>query len=177
MADLFHGTVRQRILHFLSVRSTQSLFDKEISEKTGISRGATNTALRDLAKLGLVECKKRGRMSFYSVNHASPVIRHWKVLGNILSIYRTVEQLKGISDKIILFGSAADGTNVEESDIDLFVLTNTPEKVRKAVVKSRPVDRLQVIVRKPLEFVELERRDPIFYGEVNRGIMIWERRE
>ena len=79
------------------------------------------------------------------------------------------------SDKIVLFGSAANGINIKESDIDLFILTNFPEKAKKIISKNR--EKIQLIVKKPLEFVEMKSKAPIFYDEIMRGVVLWEKTE
>jgi predicted nucleotidyltransferase len=96
------------------------------------------------------------------------------VLNNVIDISSIIEELKELSDKIILFGSAKEGVNIKESDIDLFVITNSPEEVRKSVGENK---RIQLIVKKPLEFVELKSKEPEFYDEVSRGIVLWEKTE
>lgn len=173
LADLLTNASYQKVLRFLSDNPNKTFFEREISDKTGVSRGATNLALRKLAWTRLVILQKKGRMSFYSVDLTNPVIRYWKVLNNILGVYQLMEKLKKVSEKIILFGSASKGTNIKESDVDLFVITDIPEKVNKLLSKSKR--RVQLIVKRPLEFVELKEKDPVFYDEVMRGITLWEK--
>jgi predicted nucleotidyltransferase len=176
LKDLFFNTSCQKILKFISSNPNKTFFDREIAQKTKNSRGATNLALRKLAQAGLVTLEKKGRMSFYSVDLKDPIIRQWKILNNVLEIHRLKEKLRKISEKIILFGSAAEGTNIGESDIDLFVLTDLPQKANDIVSKvSKSRKKIQLIVKKPLEFIELKKKDPIFYDEVMRGIVLWEK--
>lgn len=173
LKDFFFDTSYQQILKFLSNNPNRTFFGREIAQKTGVSRGATNLALRKLAKAGLVTLEKKGRMSFYSVDLKNPVIRQWKVLDNIVALHPLKEKLKKMSEKIILFGSAAEGINIKESDIDLLLLTDQPGEVKEIVSKSNK--KVQLIVKKPLEFVELKSKDQIFYNEVMKGITLWEK--
>lgn len=173
LESLFFNTSCQKILKFLSDNPNKKFFDREVAIRAKISRGATNIALRKLAQIHIITLEKKGRMSFYSIDLKNPVLRQQKVLSNILEIYPLSEKLKKISEKIILFGSAAVGTNIKESDVDLFVLTEFPQKVNDIISKSRR--KIQLIIKKPLEFIELKKKDPMFYDEVIRGIILWEK--
>ena len=173
LEKFFFDTSHQKILKFLANFSNKTFFEREIAQRAKISRGAANAALRKLAKASLVILERKGRMSFYSVDLKNPLIKQWKVLSNIIRIYSLIKKLQKESEKIILFGSASDGINIKESDIDLFVLTNFPEKVKKIISKNK--EKIQLIVKKPLEFVEMKPKDPIFYDEIMRGIVLWEK--
>jgi hypothetical protein len=36
---------------------------------------------------------------------------------------------------------------------------------------------IQLIVRTPLKYIEMEKTDPIFYAEIERGIVLWEAKD
>ena len=175
LESFFSNTSQQKLLKFLADFPNKTFFEREISQRTGISRGATNIALKELAKADLIILEKKGRMSFYSANLRNPIIREWKVLNNVIRIHSLIKRVAKTSDKIILFGSAADGINIKESDIDLFVLTNFPEKVKEIIYKDKK--KIQLIVKKPLEFVEMKSKNPVFYEEILKGVVLWEKVE
>jgi len=80
--------------------------------------------LRSFANLGLLSREKQGRMLFYRANMDNPVVRQLKILLTLFQLDDLIKQAKPFSDRIILFGSCAEGTDVKESDIDLLLLTN-----------------------------------------------------
>ena len=174
MNNILVKTSHQKILKFLSSFPNNTFFEKEIAQKAKLSRGATNSALRKLVKEDLVILKKKGRMCFYSINSQNAVIKQWKVLNNIIGISPIIEKLKGLSEKIILFGSAKEGINLNESDIDLFVITDSPKEVRKRIGKN---NKIQLITKTLLEFIELKSTEPELDEEINRGIVLWEKTE
>ncbi len=176
MKSYFNNTSHQQILTFLSNHPGRSYFEKEVKEATRLSAGATNQALRELAKEGYIQKESKGRMSFYSVDLSNPLIRQFKVLLNITTIYALVLHLTDYCRKIVLFGSAASGTNMEESDIDLFVLTNRIREVTELVGKSSLAERIQLVAKKPVDMAALKKSDPIFFEELERGIILWEAR-
>ena len=174
MKSYFDSTTQQQVLAFLASHPGRAYYDKEVRQATGLSSGATNQALRELAKEGYIQLERKGRMSFYSVDLSNPLIAQYKILLNVTSIYPLVRDLGGYAIKIILFGSMAQGTNIEESDIDLFVLTNTPEEVAAHVNTSNFSEKIQLVAKKPTEWASLKKNDPVFYEEVERGIVLWE---
>ena len=168
------ATSHQKVLSFLLNHPPRSYMEKEIVKATKVSKSAANEALKELAKDKFVLQEKKGRMSFYSIDLNDPVIRRLKSTENVSLLKPLVEQLKKNSQKIILFGSFAEGTNIEESDIDLFILSNQPDNVQKIIQKSPLAEKIQPVIKKPSEFIGLDKKKPLFYQEIERGIILWE---
>jgi predicted nucleotidyltransferase len=167
-------TSHQKVLSFLLNHPSRSYMEKEIVMATKVSKSAVNEALKELAKDKLVLQEKKGRMSFYSVDLNDPIIRRLKSTENVSLLKPLIEQLKKNSQKIILFGSFADGTNVEDSDIDLFILSDQPDSVQKVIQKSPLAEKIQPAIKKPSEFIGLDKKKPLFYQEIERGVILWE---
>jgi len=172
----FFATNYNKILKYLADHPSGEYTEKEVREATGVSKSGVNLALRELSEDGLVVLQKRGKMSFYSVSLDNPLIRQIKVLINLMKIEPLISDLKGISDKIILFGSAGSGTNIEESDIDLFVLTNDPKEALAKVREFELAEKIQLVAKKPIDYITLKKKDPIFYEEVTHGLTLWEKK-
>ena len=171
--SIFTETNTLKILGYLLESPRREFIEKEIQKATRISKGGVNSVLRELAQKRLVERKRRGRMYFYAIQINNPFIRQLKVLKNIAGLWPLVKKLKGLSQKIILFGSWSRGENLKDSDIDLCVLTNSAEEIQRIVKKSSLRDKLQLIVRTPTAFAELEKKDPVFFKEIDRGIVLF----
>ena len=113
----------------------------------------------------------------YRANLRSPVARQLKVLFNVLALSDLVDEVKRISDKIVLFGSCAEGTDVKDSDMDLFTLTSNAETFNREVRRcEQKIDRkLSLIVVNPNEFTKMKTRDTPLYERVSRDMTLWER--
>lgn len=172
----FFFTNYNKILAYLADHPSEECTEKEIKESTGVSRAGVNFALRELVENGLVISKKRGRMSFCSVSLENPLIRQVKVLINLIKIDPLTSDLKNISDKIILFGSSATGNNIEESDIDIFVLTDNPKEALNKAAAFELSEKIQLVVKKPIDYIALKKKDPVFYEELTHGLILWERK-
>lgn len=167
-------TSHQKVLSFLLNHPSRSYMEKEVVKATKVSKTAVNEALKELANDKLVLREKKGRMSFYSIDLNDPVIRRLKSTENVSLLKPLVEQLRKVSQKIILFGSFAEGTNIEESDIDLFILSDQPENTQRIIQKSPLAEKIQLVIKKPSEFISFDKKKPIFYQEIERGIVLWE---
>lgn len=171
---LIFFTNAQKILSFLIKNPDKEYFDREISKLTGVSRAGTNFALRELAKEGMILREKRGRMYFYKVPSNDIFIKYLKILQNIVFLRPLVEKLKKISLKIVLYGSAAKGENHSKSDVDIFIMTRDLDDVAKLIFKDRLREKIKYVTHTPNDFIKSKKDNPVFYKEVEEGIVLWE---
>lgn len=116
------------ILEFLAERPLKSFYEKELSKYCKVSTGAVNAYMKVLKSYNLVKYEKKGKSTLYRINMENFVAREIKSLFTLLKLQELVYELKPLSKKIIVFGSCATGTDVEESDIDLFILSSEDKK-------------------------------------------------
>lgn len=150
--------------------------EREVVRRAGVSKGSANSILRRLARVGLLERRRRGRMVFYRLNLKNAVSRQVKILFTTYFLNSLVELLRLNSRKIVLFGSAAEGSDVKESDVDLFVLTADKQSVRKAIsnFQARSDRRISPIVVNANDLLRLRREDRPLYERISKGIVLWE---
>lgn len=163
-----------KILSFLTLHSNQSFYDKEISESTGVSRGATNQVLNSFLENNLLTRERKGKMWFYSIV-AQPLLKHFRIFENLVVLSELVQQLSPFAKRIILFGSTATGEDTAESDIDIFILTDDKKAIMEEIRKFRTTREIKPIVQTPLEYAESQRKDEAFYKGVNKGIVLLEK--
>lgn len=174
MQNVIVTTNSQKALNFLIQSPGRQFTANEIQKGIKISKAGINVALRKLVKEKLVFREKRAKIFLYSVDHSNPVIKQLKVLQTIMVLQPLVIKIKGCSEKVVLFGSCARGENLPDSDIDLCVLTNAKEEAKTILEKFSSKKKLQPIIRSPLQFSEMETKEPVFFEEVVRGITLWE---
>ena len=165
----------QIIMAFLCQNPQQSFYSGEIADKTHLSKGGTNQSLHELADQGVLKAEQKGRMIFYSVDLKSPLIRQHKILQNITILEDLVKKVKPVAERIVLFGSCARGEDSQESDIDLLVISQDQERVRSLVPETKAKRKIQLLLKTSQEFIQLEDKEPIFYKEVERGIVLWQK--
>lgn len=166
--NLFSKT-EWKLLSFISEKDGE-LYERQIAEESGISTGSANSILKGFEKAGIVKKSRAGRMLFYQRNDENPMVRQLKVVMTLNGIMPAIDKLSPLARRIILFGSCAQGTNTESSDIDLFILSSEKPQLRR-ILDAFP--KIQAIILSPQEYAELERKDRPLYERINRGIELY----
>ncbi len=174
------ATVNQKVLSLLAKFSDQEFYEREVVRKLGISTGSANRALNELFSSGVVRRRREGKMYFYSVDFSNAALIEFKEMVNLLLIEPLVEELKKISSRVVLYGSCALGLDTSESDLDLFIVSNSKEDVANVISSftfPRGFEniRIQSVIRTPVELLEAGESERIFMEEVERGIVLWEK--
>ena len=177
--QIFIASGEQKVLNYLLTQDDWQMA-KEIQKITALSKAAVHFALDKLFKLALIKKNQKGRTYLYRVVSSypfAPIVKQFKILSELIAYLPLIKKLMPFSQKIILFGSASRGENLQKSDIDLLVITHNIKEV-KDLAKSQFLGRkVQIITKTPVALAELEKKDPIFYREVELGIVLWEREE
>jgi len=128
-----------KILCFLGRKYREGYHTRELARTLNIGLGSASKYLKILEKEELVLKEERGKMSIYRANMENPLLKELKVLFNLLDIDEMIKDLRKASSQIILFGSCAVGEDTDESDIDLFILSDDKKLV------NRIVDQYQIV--------------------------------
>jgi predicted nucleotidyltransferase len=171
---LYHKTPL-RILSFLSLHPTEIFSAKEIADNIKASKGATNQALRLFLTMAIVSREKKGNTFLYRLNFDNIILKQFKIFEVLLGIQNLIKDIMPYCYQIILFGSCANGSNTEKSDIDLFVKTDQKRKVQKFINKYKTTNlKIQAVILDPLEIAASKKEDKPFYEQVKKGIVLWE---
>lgn len=175
--DIFSATNSLKIVSFLAENAGKEFLGSEIQKATKLSRAGVYIALRELIKQKLVSKTQRGKFLVYYVVYDDAVIRQFKVLRNVLLLEPVIARLKPLSKKIILYGSASRGEDSPDSDMDLFMLSKDTEATKEILSSIKIKRKIQAVVKSPSELADLREKEKLFYGEVDRGIVLWEERQ
>lgn len=164
-----------RILDYLAKKHGKGAYGRKISKEIGISTGAASQGLRNLEKADIITKLIQGRETYYYADPESHLIKHFKVFMNILKISPLIKNLKKVSKRVILYGSCAKGTDTEESDIDLFILTENKEKVKEFINKFRfRTRKISPLIKTSTEFISIKVKDKTLYSSINKGLVLWD---
>jgi predicted nucleotidyltransferase len=177
--EVIFTTVNQRILQFLVKYSDKEFHEREIARRVGVASGSANRALNELYSFGVVKKRPEWRMLFYSVDSSNPAIIEIKKLTNILLLEPLVEELKNITNRIILYGSCAQGSDNSKSDTDIFIVTGSRDNVNGVIEsfhfpKGYEEIRIQAIIKTPVDLLNAGESEQVFLSEVEKGITLWE---
>lgn len=168
-----HNQTPLRILSFISLRFEKLFSAGEISKQTKSSKGATNQALRLFLALDILKREKKGNLFLYKVNFESFVLRQFKIFENAVKLQPIIKEIRPYCWEITLFGSCADGSNAENSDIDIFIKSEHKSKIRKIINKYDEDFKIRPVIQDSLELVSAQKTDSVFFEQVRKGIVIW----
>ena len=174
------STNSQKVLSLLVKFSDQDFYEREVARKLGVSSGSANRALNELFSSRVITRRREGKMYFYSIDFSNTAVIEFKKMINLMLVEPLVEELKKMSNRIVLYGSCALGTDTSESDLDLFVVSNSKEDVSN-VISNFKFPRgyenihIQSVIRTPVELLEGEESERTFVEEVDHGIVLWEK--
>lgn len=127
----------------------------------------------------MVLTKRVGRTKLYKLNTNNFYVIQLKRLFNLTSdvLLELKAKLKEVN-KIIVFGSYARGEDVENSDIDILVVTDMKDEIVQKIALSlsrKYKRRLSIITRTPEEYVKMpENEKELWERAVLQGVVIYE---
>jgi predicted nucleotidyltransferase len=174
MKSIMESTSTQKLLSFFSEQPGKFYTPVEVLKQTKISRRSFFLSIKELLRAGYVIAESRGRFTQYAVDHKNPFVRQFKILKNINLMAKLLGELGPISKKIILYGSASRGEDTAESDLDMFVITQNPEKGLEIVNKFKYKRSIHIVFKTPSEMPGFSEKENIFYVEIQKGIVLKE---
>lgn len=162
------------VLNRLTLYPEGKGFVSQIGRDIGRSKGEVSKAVKELKQCGLVRTEFAGRNMICSIDRRSPIIAQLRRVFNLLEVMPRVAVLRRCCERIVLFGSCAQGTDTAKSDIDILVIVRdklAAHKMAQKIKLSRPV---QWVIKTPQEYVVLNGKEPVFAQELSRGILLWE---
>jgi predicted nucleotidyltransferase len=175
--DIFIPSNSLRVLSFLADNPGREYLSSEILGPTSMSRAGVYLALQELVARGLAVRKEKGRFHLYSIDYAHPMVKQFKVLRNAVLLEPLLSRLRPATIKVILFGSASRGEDSSSSDIDIFVLTRDPEIIRELITSFSCRRTIQPVIVVPAQWAVFREKEKVFYGEIDRGIVLWEEQD
>jgi len=172
--NLFQASSPLKVLAYMLGNPGKEVLPNDILKATALSRVGIYLAMRQLVGQNLVTKQQHGKFVTYTVAHANPVVKQFKILNNIQLLMPVLEKLHLCAKKVVLFGSTSRGEDYPDSDIDLFVLSPDPESVGGELSKAKVKRRIQAVVKTPSGYAEFTEKNRTFQKEIERGIVLWE---
>ena len=146
---------------------------RELARTAGISPRTAKKMATGCIKPGLLEQKRERNLLLFRANRSSEAFRLEKTEWNLRKIRDS--GILGYLDRelnapcIVLFGSWSRGENTENSDIDLFVLSESARELDLDRFESRLGARIQLFRLDKKEFRKLQKKSPELAHNIING--------
>lgn len=164
--------IEQKIIHLLSNYPEREFYGQEIANKIKCSKASVSGLLKSLLGKKIISKTTKGRMGFYQINQSSLTVKKLRINLALENVKPIAKKLSLVSQRAILFGSACRGEQTEKSDLDLFIIGKQKEEILTIIDKYRDRLNLQVIIKSPNEWSEMEIKESEFFREIKSGITI-----
>lgn len=176
LESIFFSTPEQKVFRLLLSEPTTSFIPRVISSKLKGVRGLGGSegiarVLNELQGLGLVDFVDNHRA--VRLHDENTFVQIMKTVAAMSDLETLRLLLEPVSTKGILFGSRANGKYRSDSDYDLFVVSETPEEVRKIGARHPLQKSLELVVWTPEQYNEIEKSDSSLASKLEEGIVLW----
>jgi len=170
MATLF-SRERERIIEYVLSNPTEKIKVRELAKHLKLSPAHVSRTLRILAK-----------NDFFKedvVDMSNPYVHALKVLFNLKklkekNIIKMLKKIEALGAGV--YGSWSNGSNNEDSDLDVWIKVRKHPGERKVAAVSNDVRKIlgrnvQILILTPERIDRLKKEDPIFYYSLIFGSM------
>jgi len=173
LSKIFSTKQREKILDYMLSNPSGGYRVRELSKNFEVSVGSVSQFLSLLKKNKIL--KRKGDVLYVDIKN--PLTKALKISLNVSKIeIASLKKIPGLLG-IGLYGSWANGTNKEDSDIDIWV--KIKEKVGEEFVarasrqlNNRMKRKVQLLILDPEKVGGLKKDDPIFYYSLVYGSVV-----
>jgi len=139
VSQIFQSNLTWKILIYFLSHPSSEVYVKELARLLRVGPTSANNALRTIEKIGLLQMQERARSHFYSLNNESAIVKFLKVAYFLarLEDAELVSKLLEVDEGLVslcIYGSFADGTFDERSDLDILIISQKEKSVFNSVV-------------------------------------------
>jgi predicted nucleotidyltransferase len=165
------------IMRFFVEEPNRQFHVRELAKLTRISPATVSKYLIYLEKEDyLIKNRERNHLLF-SAKTLSDAYKNYKLFTNLERIRKSglIEFLVDTLNQpnaIILFGSFAKSENSKESDVDLFILSESKTKLNLEFYEKKMGAEIQIFQHNSAEYKELKKKSPDLINNICNGIKL-----
>ena len=134
---------------------------REIARLLKIAPATTSSQLKNLVKIGILKYRKERILHLYKSNSENEIYQDLKIFYNIRKIKDSglLNELNKfyLKPTIVLFGSALYGRDIENSDIDLLIISEKTKEFQELKKFEKKLNRkLQLFIVKDIKELKNE---------------------
>ena len=134
VSQIFKSNLIGEILAYFLVHASSQVYVKELARRLKVGPTSANNALRTLSNADLLHRQEMARSHFYSLNNESAIVKFLKAayflarLQDIELVNKLLELDEGLIS-LCVYGSFADGTFDEKSDLDILIISQKGKSI------------------------------------------------
>lgn len=150
---------------------TKLHFIREISREINLAHTSVKKHIKTLLKEDLIRIKQNKPFNGYVSNRDSEKFILYKKAFNILSLEQVLSKInEEIAPKVIvLFGSYEKGEDIEESDIDLLLISNVKKELEFSKEEKTLKRNIHITIVKKLSELDKPLRNNVIKGTILEG--------
>ena len=175
---MFSKYVEWKIFNFF-IENPSSFYVNHIARRLKVGAGSVSNFVNKAAKEGLLVKKVVGNIHLYQLNCDIAFIRQFKILNLLLRIEKInlINDLLKSDDSIIsivLYGSYAEGTNDEKSDIDIIAISDKKINFQNVlqIAEGRLKKNINAEVFSLSEWKKSSTENKVFYESVKKSNIV-----
>lgn len=174
---MFQKNSNVRILNLFLKEPNRKFQLRELSRLTGLSTTAVKSSLIELSKEKLIIRKEEKKYIFFAPNKDSDEYKLVKKFFTVFYIKDSglldfLESELNYPEAIVLFGSASKGEDMEKSDIDIFVLTETKRELIMKEFEKKIGKPIRVLLMNKHEFMKAKSKNPELINNIANGMIL-----
>lgn len=169
LTEILGNKTAIKIIFFFSDHQKDSFYIEQIKNKLKIAKVSTIKWIHILKSNNILKGKKIGKTILYKLNLDNFFVKQIRKLLILSKLDELVENLKPVCDEVYLFGSCARGEYLEDSDIDLLIISKKDHSKILSKIKKTKLDKeIKPLILSQLEYSMLSRKDPPFYYRIEK---------
>ena len=160
-----------KVLEMFFIEPTRIHFIKEISKRIDLSPTSVRNHMRELLSQKLIKIKRNKPFDGFVANRENDDFIFYKRIYNLYSLKELTRYLVNLywPKIIVLFGSYSRGEDIEESDIDLLVITKVKKEPDLKRFEKKLKRKINLLVIDRIERLDENIRKKIYNGIVLHG--------
>ena len=150
---------------------------RELARQFTLAPTTVSKYLQQFAEQGILERKEERHHLLFRADTNNPLFQAQKIEYNLQRIQQSgivpfLEEKLNFPRAIIVFGSYAKGENTPQSDLDLFVLTETitePKMEQYETILKAPI---QLFIYTTTKFKMMRKKNPELFNNIVNGIKL-----
>jgi hypothetical protein len=172
--SIFESNLIWRLLTYFFRHASSETYAKKLARDCRMGPTSVNRALQKLKNMGLLKMEEKGRVRLYSLNGESEIVRSLKVAWFLAlleerGLVREFVELDEGLISLVLYGSFANGSFDERSDLDLLAISQKQRRVFVPLIGRLETSMKMAVsleVSSILQWKAIREKDEGFHKEV-----------